>query len=75
MSMGWLSVQERLPPPNTVCWSLLEGDHVSEMEKRIHDGKVWRYLDGSESDLRVTHWMPLPPGPEDRALLRELGEE
>ena len=61
---GWIPVSERLPQTEHYVWSLLEGDAVAEMEKRFYDGKTWRYMDGSESDLRVTHWMPLPAAPK-----------
>ena len=62
----WVSVEERLPSTEHLVWSLLDGDAVAEMDRRFYDGKVWRYLDGSESDLRVSHWMPLPPAPEEK---------
>ena len=60
---GWIPVSKRVPAPHVLCWSLLDGDVISEMEKRYWTGAKWIYLDGSESDLPVTHWMPMPAAP------------
>ena len=57
----WVSVKERLPENGD--YSVL--CHFSNGS--IEDVKIWHVQDFTQpwKDLRITHWMPLPPPPED----------
>nr|DAH67090.1 MAG TPA: Protein of unknown function (DUF551) [Caudoviricetes sp.] len=68
---GWISVTDRLPERSG--WYLAFGSHPSEMPKKqaailYYDADEW---DGSEwsgaymSGYEVTHWMPMPEGPDE----------
>jgi len=64
LGQGWIPASERLPEKDGTFLTLLEGDVVAELDKRCWYCGKWVYMDGSESDLPVTHWMPLPEPPK-----------
>ena len=68
--MEWISVEERLPEENghylvyEVC---AHGGMVSLFEQHLNGRAIWYKYDSEYGDFEVTgvtHWMPLPPPPE-----------
>ena len=54
---GWISVEDRLPPPNTrALVSTADGVSVDLFLTRMFHHE-------SHGFPKVTHWMPLPEGP------------
>jgi hypothetical protein len=68
MDNNWISVRERLPPPDTRVLVAVTG--AQEATLGWHDALMWcfedRFLHGVEylMDEPVTHWMPLPALPQ-----------
>ena len=61
----WVSVEERLPNDNVavLCWVDGCGTEMAWREK----GQWFLSFAGYPiSDFALTHWMPLPPGPEGK---------
>lgn len=62
---GWVSVKDRMPEVGEKC---LIRDKTDVTTARLTDKEhqIWRWED---SDFYgrggITHWMPIPPGPED----------
>jgi hypothetical protein len=55
----WVPVSERLPKPGETVLMLMDGiDPVSGWYENGHFHNAY-------DTLYVTHWMPLPPGPEE----------
>lgn len=62
--MDWISVEEWLPEDNKAVfvWTLYEQAKILYHSKN----KWWEYdLDKSWEHSYVTHWMPLPPSPQE----------
>ena len=69
----WISVDDRLPENDvmvigyTPCDGFMFVGYYHEEQK--YDWKVWRIVTAMRSTKvmtkKVTHWMPLPPAPED----------
>ncbi len=62
----WISVSEGLPEVGTHClvWAMGEDtdDYLLWLAWFRRDS--WEVDDSDYTELEVTHWMPLPPGPE-----------
>lgn len=71
-SAGWISVDERLPEHwlDVVVWPIPKGYSYTAF---ILPRKGWVYIENEANNgyvncpCKVTHWMPLPPGPGDAA--------
>ena len=72
----WISVEERLPEPQTEVWVIWVGviDHkfvsvtgLAYLKEMSSGFDEWRNLDGEIPDADVTHWMPLPEAPKKKA--------
>jgi len=57
----WVSVGERLPGDGHIVFAT-DGSHVDEL--RYFAGFGFECLGGDDPPWVVTHWQPLPPGPE-----------
>jgi len=69
-SSGWISVKDRLPPPETeVLWwnKTAHQAGVSSWEYKSHCNDTMIYWGdaGNVSIKNFTHWMPLPKPPEE----------
>ena len=62
----WIPVGKRLPPVQ--CDDVLTLSFFSDGSPLVcigwHNGIEWMHYIGRGPGLPVTHWMPLPPGPE-----------
>jgi hypothetical protein len=57
----WVPVGERLPPPGSTVLMLMDGtDPVSGWYENGHFHNAY-------DQPNITHWQPLPPGPEGEA--------
>jgi len=64
--MEWIKVEDRLPEDRVLvlCWQESMGACIRE--HIYEDGYVSWYDEHNnydDSDLKITHWMPLPPPP------------
>lgn len=76
---GWISVNDRLPEPETPVLAIVNGyDGILTVERRwetcnpyiegyFEDFLYWDWVDNDGQDLEglITHWMPLPEAPAD----------
>lgn len=68
--VGWISVNERLPENvgNVMVWGRVLGSKAHESIPAWYSRSdyQWRsaYDDGNNPLYQVTHWMPMPKGPE-----------
>ena len=63
--MNWIKTSERLPPfRRNVLVYFNDGNFNVHMAHRDEE-QGWRGQDFTFRDQRITHWMPLPPLPED----------
>ena len=61
----WIPVAERLPPFGADVLTLsFFSDGVPLMCIGWHNGQEWMHYTGRGPGLPVSHWQPLPPGPE-----------
>lgn len=73
MNVEWISIEDRLPPPDHEVPSISDTVLVSDENREVltsfysYGDKEWRieFSPYSES-LNVTHWMPLPEAPKDK---------
>lgn len=68
-ALSWVSVSKHLPPPETEVLCAFEGGGVCSLwQDWAHSRDEDPFLYGEDPTFqkarRVTHWMPLPPGPE-----------
>jgi len=63
----WVSVDERLPEiDQTVIWRYDSGGSFTDhLDKDMDMAYIGLFVRGSELTGRITHWMPLPPLPEN----------
>lgn len=63
----WIPVGERLPEENGLyltCWA----NHPDEPSVVLFDGGwCWGNGDPMMDENRISHWMPIPPAPQDKA--------
>lgn len=67
--MQWISVHERLPDRyvTVLAWAKLgNGDALAGRAYYRSHFKCWAFEDYSEI-VTVTHWMPMPHGPDEAA--------
>jgi hypothetical protein len=60
----WIPVSERLPENRKVVlihWAY-EGRELTTSGSYNHDGQYWQH--GNATQMKVTHWMPLPEPPK-----------
>lgn len=57
----WISVEDRLPTPNQVVLIFWDNKITSGSYKNFHNGY---FQHGSATQLKVTHWQPLPDPPK-----------
>ena len=62
-SAGWVSVEERLPPPDLAVLVARHGGTVVSMDARWKRGKNGGWLRNDVGAETITHWMPLPEAP------------
>ncbi len=63
----WISVEERLPEPNIEVLVAFADDTVAGTSQwcRVKSPDIMGWLGPAENKGKViTHWMPLPPNPE-----------
>lgn len=61
----WIPVVERLPPFGADVLTLsFFSDGVPLVCIGWHNGQEWMHYTGRGPGLPVSHWQPLPPGPE-----------
>jgi len=61
----WVSVVERLPDAD--CWYIAAIKHDKSGNTGVFVAEFWSdgvFTNCDFEDVTVTHWMPLPPGPE-----------
>ena len=73
--MEWISVEDRLPEPSLleqldvhsdwILVHLIYGTITSSMF--YHERRSWYFGTHTEPFEKVTHWMPLPKPPTERA--------
>ena len=68
-AFGWIPVSKQLPLPETEVLCAFEGGGVCSLwQDWALSGEEDPFLYGEDPTFqharRVTHWMPLPPGPE-----------
>lgn len=56
----WISVKDKLPTPNEVILIFWDNKITSGSYKDFHNGY---FQHGAATQLKVTHWMPLPNKP------------
>ena len=56
----WISVKDKLPTPNEVILIFWDNKITSGSYKYFHNGY---FQHGAATQLKVTHWMPLPNKP------------
>jgi hypothetical protein len=56
----WISVKDKLPTPNEVVLIFWDNKITSGSYKYFHNGY---FQHGAATQLKVTHWMPLPNKP------------
>lgn len=71
--MRWIPVEERLPEENVTVLAFNADPHaekyvLARYRAVVHFGRCWCQFDQEydswcASCWKVTHWMPLPPGP------------
>ena len=61
--LGWIPVSERLPDYGVIVLVVYAGNRVGEAFRQPHMKPIVGWGEWSASS--VTHWMPLPPPPED----------
>ncbi len=71
--LSWIPVSNRLPPPETQVLCAFEGGGICSLwQDWALSGDEDPFLYGEDPAFlqarRVTHWMPLPPGPEGEEL-------
>lgn len=62
----WISVDDRLPPPNVKVLACRVGKTSYPpffAKRKNRESSPWEYLDGDRCDIHVTHWMPVPDMP------------
>ncbi len=60
---GWISVEDRLPPPDLVVLVARHYGTVVSMDARRKRGKNGGWLRNDAGSETITHWMPLPEAP------------
>ena len=62
----WISTQDALPLPAEITFKVFDG----RLRRGVFDGARWYVTDNPSSfsfaTLQVTHWLRLPPRPEER---------
>lgn len=65
--MQWISVLERLPEVGemvVVVVRTASGGHYTRMDRLQSDGHWWKVWPNDRSLTQVTHWLKLPPIPQ-----------
>ncbi|WBS00255.1 DUF551 domain-containing protein [Pseudoduganella sp. SL102] len=61
-ALTWIDVTERLPDDEALVLIALNED--GDVWTGYRDSGTWCYVDAMPiTQERVTHWMPMPPGP------------
>lgn len=60
---NWISVKDKLPTPNEVVLIFWDNKITSGSYKDFHNGY---FQHGAATQLKVTHWQPLPNPPKSK---------